>query len=130
MASCAWKGSMGTMMSAGSASPAARAAATAARVAGLVTWVGGDATAPGSVGIVAADPLAVVKSEGLMVMKRWPSWPVHDGMFMALPLMACWKASREAKCGASVGVEMRGMSQSCVRNSSLMFSMFDCVCIF
>ena len=117
-------------MPTGSALPAARDAATAARVAGLVTWGGGVATAPGSVGTVAAEPLAVVKSEGLMVIKRWPSWPAHDGMFMAFSLMACWKASREAKFGASVGVEMRGISQSCVRNSSLMFSMFDCVCIF
>ena len=117
-------------MSTGATSPAAMAAATAARVAGIVALGGGIATAPGSVGTVAAEPLAVEKSAALMVMNRWPSWLVHDGMFMAFSLMACWKASREAKFGASVGVEMRGISQSCVRNSSLMFSMFDCVCIF
>ena len=100
-----------------------------ARVAGLVTGVGGDATAPGSVGIVACEPLAAVKSVVLRVMKRWPSWPVHDGMFMAFSLMACWKAFKEEKFGASVGEEMRGMSHSCVRNSALMLSMFDCDCI-
>ena len=130
MASCAWKGSGGRIVSTGAASPAARAAATAARVAGLVTVVGGEATAPGSTGMVAPEPLAVVKSVGLMVMKRWPSWPVHDGMFMAFSLMACWKALRDEKFGASVGEEMRGMSHSCVRNSSLMLSMLACVCIF
>ena len=83
------------------------------------------ATVPGSVGSMAAAPLAAVNSVDLIVRYKWPSWDVHDGMFMAFSLRASWKLSRDVKLGASVAEEMRGMSASGVRNSATMLSMLD-----
>ena len=125
MASCASKGSTGSTVGAGSASPAVSVAAMAAHMAGLVVGAGGTATVSGLSRVTAAVPLATVNLAGSMVTYMCPSWEVHDGMFMAFSLSASWKLSRKVKHQASVAEEMRGMAYSCVRNSSLMFSVFD-----
>ena len=67
IASWAAKGSIARVWSCGSASFAAAAAATAARVTRTVTGVGAVATVPGSVGVMAAAPLAAVNSVDLIV---------------------------------------------------------------
>ena len=50
-------------------------------------------------------------------------------MFMAFAFNLSVKCLMLVKFGASVGVEMRGMSHSWVLKSALMLSMFDCVFI-
>ena len=54
---------------------------------------------------------------------------VHEGMFIALLLMAVWNLSRGVKFGGSVAVEMRGMLHFLVLKSAEMLSVVDCVCI-
>ena len=61
-----------------------------------------------------------------MVRYGCPRVNVQEGISMAFPLKACWKAS---KLGGSVGVEIRGMSHGCVLNKVLMLSIVDCVYI-